>query len=304
MARKPKDSSPEQIEGFTGEIADFRRYLTAERGLSSNTLEAYLHDIQAFTAFIEISDLKSIETDHILHFLAHLKNNAYAPSSISRALISIKVLFRFLQREKYVEKDIAVLLESPKILQILPEVLSVKETERLLEQPDITTASGACDKAILEMMYGCGLRVSEVCALNLYNVDDEFVRVFGKGKKERIVPVGKAALKAVDYYIANFRGDCKGNENEPLFVNSYGKRVDRITIWSRIKDYAKKAQITKNISPHTLRHAFATHLLDNGADLRVIQEMLGHSDIGSTDRYMHISRKKLQEKFFACHPRN
>ncbi|MFA6915307.1 MAG: site-specific tyrosine recombinase XerD [Parachlamydiales bacterium] len=293
----------EKNNPFHIQIEDFRRYLAAEKGLSVNTIDAYLSDVDSFTIFLKKNDLKEINAEDIINFLSQLKALNYASSSISRGLFALKVFFRFLHREKYIEKNIAANLESPKISQLLPQVLSYKEVESLLSQPDTKTARGACDKALIEVMYGCGLRVSELCSLNLYDVDDEFVRVFGKGGKERIIPIGKKAIQAVDYYLAHFRGKCE-KESDPLFINTTGNRMDRVTVWNRIKDYAKKANIRKNISPHTLRHAFATHLLDNGADLRVIQEMMGHSHIGSTDKYMHVSRKKLQEKFFACHPRN
>lgn len=284
------------------EFEDFKKHLRAERGLSSNTVDAYLSDLALFNQTLHRASFNDIQAEDIIHFLGQLRSRNYASSSISRALISVKVFFRFLHREKYIQKNVAANLESPKISQILPNVLSITEIESLLNQPDISSEKGACDKAILEVIYACGLRVSELCGLNLYDVDDNFVRVFGKGGKERLVPIGVSAVEAVDYYITHYRGECK-NEKDPLFIHN-GKRIDRLTVWSRIKEYAKKAKITKNISPHTLRHAFATHLLDNGADLRIIQEMMGHSHIGSTDKYMHVSRKKLQEKFFACHPRN
>jgi integrase/recombinase XerD len=178
-------------------------------------------------------------------------------------------------------------------------VLSVGEVTALLAQPNPEERIGARDKAMLEVLYASGLRVSELCGLNIQDVGEEAVRVKGKGSKERVVPIAKSALNTVDHYLGKFREDKEG----ALFLGSQGKRLDRITVWSRVKFYAKKAGITKSISPHTLRHSFATHLLENGADLRVIQEMLGHANIGTTDRYTHISRKHLHEAFERFHPR-
>jgi integrase/recombinase XerD len=169
----------------------------------------------------------------------------------------------------------------------------------LLAQPDPETALGARDKAILEVLYASGLRVSELCGLNIQDVGEEAVRVKGKGSKERIVPIAPSALQSVDHYLGKFRED----EEKALFIGPHGKRIDRTVVWARVKFYAKKAAISKEISPHTLRHSFATHLLENGADLRVIQEMLGHSSISTTDRYTHISRKHLHEAFEKFHPR-
>lgn len=202
-----------------------------------------------------------------------------------------------------IANNVTLYLESPKIWQLIPEVLSVEEMERLLAQPDPETNVGSRDRAILEMLYGSGLRVSEVCGLKIHDVDDKFVKVFGKGSKERVVPVGAKAIEAVDHYLARFRDQTDSSRQQALFVNQRGKPIDRIFVWKMIKRYANEAGIVKNISPHTLRHSFATHLLDNGADLRVIQEMLGHASISSTDRYTHISKSRLHEAFGKFHSR-
>lgn len=286
------------------QVRDFISYIASEKGLAANTIEAYQRDIEAFLASLKqqgVSTFAELDQRHIIAFLSQLKSQEYASSSICRALIAIKVFCRFLKRERVTSANAAFYLDTPKLWQLIPEILSTEEIDTLLQEPDTETSIGARDKAILEVLYASGLRVSEICTLGLYDVEDTFVRVMGKGSKERVVPLGKHALKAVDHYITHFRGVCD-TTRPPLFVSRSGRSIDRIFVWKMIKRYAKNAGITKNISPHTLRHSFATHLLDNGADLRVIQEMLGHASISSTDRYTHISRTRLQEAFIAFHP--
>lgn len=286
-------------------LTDFLSYIASEKGLSRNTIEAYNRDITSFITFLHhkgINTFPLLEQAHIIDFLAYMKSAQYATASISRACIAIKVLCRFLKREGITPTNPALRLEAPRLWQLIPEILSCEEIDLLLQQPKTQCALGARDKAILETLYASGLRVSEVCTLGIYDVDDTFVRVMGKGKKERLVPLGKKALAAIDQYLA-FREKWNSDHQQRLFVTRTGKPIDRILVWTMIKRYAKKAGIIKNISPHTMRHSFATHLLDNGADLRVIQEMLGHSSISSTDRYTHVSCTHLQEAFQATHPR-
>lgn len=285
------------------DFRDFLLYIASEKGLSQNTLEAYRRDIQHFSDFVKAKGIGSfceVAESHIIEFLSQLKGLNYSPATISRVLISCKVLFRFLKREGVVAHNVTRYLEAPKLWQLIPEVLSYGEVERLLSQPDPSTCIGARDRAILELLYASGLRVSELCQLTIHDVDDEFVRVMGKGRKERVVPLGKNALSAIDFYLSRYRDGCA---KEKLFVSKSGKPLDRIVVWQMVKYYARKAEISKNVSPHTLRHSFATHLLDNGADLRVIQEMLGHASIGTTDRYTHVSRTHLQEAFKDFHIR-
>jgi len=286
-------------------IEDFLAYLGAERGLAQNTLLSYRRDIALFTQVLQERGIKSaerIQEEDVIAFLAVLKQKGYATSSICRALVAIKMLHRFLKREKGVAKDVTLHLDSPKMWQLIPEVLTLSEVDRLLKAPDVSTAEGALDHAILHVIYASGLRVSEVCGLNLQDVDDHIVRVRGKGGKERIVPIAQSAVKALDHYLTHYRTQV-GDTQEALFVGAKGKRIDRTFVWKRVKAYAKAAGIVKEISPHTLRHCFATHLLENGADLRVIQEMLGHASISTTDRYTHISQRHLKEAFEAFHPR-
>ena len=287
------------------EIAEFSTYLISEKGLSLHTLEAYRRDVENFLLFLESYSLqhwKAVEQQHVIDFLGFKKKNDFASASISRALIAIKVFFYFLKREGMIPYHPAVLLETPKIWQLIPDVLSIEEMECLLKQPDASCQKGARDRAILEVLYASGLRVSELCQLTLQDVDDTSLRIKGKGNRERIVPVGRKAIEAVDRYL-HFRDGEKNARSAPLFLGKGNQAIDRVTVWTLVKHYAKRAGITKNIFPHTFRHSFATHLLDNGADLRIIQELLGHASISSTDRYTHVSCSHLQEAFQAFHPR-
>lgn len=285
-------------------LHDFFSYLASEKGLSPNTLEAYQRDLKLFTAYLNNNlDVQKITEQDILGFLEWMEHELYAASSRCRALVAIKVFFRFLRKEDLISVDITTYLDSPKLWQLLPNVLSQEEVEKLLKTPDVKSFIGVRDKAILEVLYASGLRVSELCSLNIHDIQADTLRVLGKGRKERIVPIAKISVEAVDDYLANRGAGLIDSLGEPLFVTSKGSRIGRITVWQRIKFYVKKAGIDKNISPHSLRHSFATHLLDNGASLRVIQEMLGHADIGTTDRYTHLSTKHLIESFHTHHPR-
>lgn len=286
------------------QLTNFLCYITTEKGLSPNTIEAYGRDLQHFIIFLKEIPLRSfvdVTSNQLINFLASL-HSKYAPASISRAFIAIKVLFRFLKREGILNENIALYLETPKTWQAIPAVLTIEETDRLISQPDRRTSTGARDAAILELLYSSGIRASELCLLKIVDVDDDAIRVFGKGSKERLVPIGRQAIEAIDYYLIHHRCQCEGDE-EILFLSKWNKPLDRNTLWQIVKRHATAAGIEKNISPHTLRHSFATHLLDNGADLRIIQEMLGHSSINSTERYAHVSSKHLIEAFERCHPR-
>lgn len=287
-------------------VEDFILYIASEKGLAQNTIEAYRHDSFVFIQYLrdhQITALEKVDQTHITDFLGLLRAQNYASSTICRMMITIKVLFRFLKREAIVPTNIALYLDTPKLWQLIPEVLDLSEVERLLMEPKQDSYVGARDRAILEVLYSSGLRVSELCGLKIYDVDDTFVRVMGKGSKERLVPIGRKAIEAIDFFLGNYRCQFDSEKIKEIFLTKNGKPIDRITVWKMVKERAKRAGITKNISPHTLRHSFATHLLDNGADLRVIQEMMGHASINSTDRYMHISRSHLQEAFDACTPK-
>ncbi|HEX2583357.1 MAG TPA: site-specific tyrosine recombinase XerD [Chlamydiales bacterium] len=282
-------------------VRDFLDYIRTEKGLSSNTIEAYGRDIEAFGATLERKDWAQVGSDEILRFLSILQQKGYASSSICRMLVAVKVFFRFLKREGEIEQDLSRSFDSPKMWQLIPEVLSVEEVDALLAQPQEGDFIGCRDKAILELLYATGIRVSELCGLKISDVSDDFVKVRGKGKKERVVPVGKKAIAAIDRYLTHFRTEVA--DHGPLFVSRKGVPLNRIAVWSRLKAYASSAGIGKSVSPHTLRHSFATHLLENGADLRLIQEMLGHEDIGTTDRYTHVTGNRLKTAFNTFHPR-
>lgn len=277
-------------------LSDFIVYLRSEKGLAQNSIEAYGRDIGGFLEKFS----SPFHQDQLIQHLSFLKAQGYASTSVARMLISLKVFFRFLYREKIIERDISQSMESPKLWQLIPEVLTLEEVERLLNAPSTQTYLGARDRAILEVLYASGLRVSELCGLTLYCVGDDALRVLGKGGKERVVPVGKKALNALDHYLC-FRDQFS---SERLFLSQKGKPLDRVAIWRMVKHYAKQGGIQKPISPHTLRHSFATHLLENGADLRVIQEMLGHASIATTDRYTHVTASRLHSSFSQFHPRN
>lgn len=283
-------------------IRDFLDYIRTEKGLSSHTIEAYGRDIGAFAASLAVKDWKLVNSSAVLEFLSSLKEKQYASSTLCRMLVAIKVFFRFLKKEGEISVDLGRYFETPKLWQLVPEVLSMEEVDRLLAQPKGEDFQGARDRAMLELLYATGMRVSELCGLRICDLKDTFVKVRGKGKKERLIPVGKKAIEAVDHYLAEFRTEAK-EENAPLFVSKRGKPIDRVAVWARVKTYAAAAGIGRDVSPHTLRHSFASHLLENGADLRLIQDMLGHEDIGTTDRYTHVTGNRLKAAFKAFHPR-
>lgn len=280
-------------------ITDFIRYLTSEKGASPHTVEAYRGDLEAFHLFLADS---AYTKEKIQEFLAEQRERKYASSTVARRMIALKVFFKFLKREEVIPQNIALYLETPKQWKTLPEYLTEEEVTKLLTIAE-ETPDALRDKAILELLYSSGLRVSELCRLKIYDVDDLFVKVMGKGQKERVVPLGKPALEAIDRYLCEVRAQFDSEKDTTLFLTSRGKPITREYVWKQVKQRAKAAGIRKEISPHTLRHTFATHLLDHGADLRVIQEMLGHATIASTDRYTHVSCVRLQESFNAYHPR-
>lgn len=277
-------------------LDDFLSYIASEKGLSPNTISAYRSDL---TAFLKGREVEAIVDEDVESYLGEMRAQGVSHATVARALVSIKVFFRFCVRENYVQTDITQLMNSPKLWQLIPEVLTLDEVERLIHAPALSDSIGRRDRAILEVLYGSGIRVSEVCGLNIVDVGDDALRVLGKGSKERMVPIGTPALCAIDTYLTQDRGDsCPA-----LFLSTRGKRIDRQAIWRRIKHYAFFVGITKSISPHSLRHSFATHLLENGADLRIIQEMLGHASVATTDRYTHITSQHLKQSFDHFHPR-
>lgn len=286
----------------------FLIYMSAEKGSANATVIAYKRDLALFEKVLLEAGFDLQETTSekaVFYFLEYLHQKHYSTSSSYRALMTLRMFFKFLRKEEIIEKDPTLHMEAPKLWQRIPEVLSQKEVERLLNNPDDKCSIGCLDKAMLEVLYACGLRVSELCGLNLYDVKESAVKVKGKGGKERIVPIAKASLEALDNYLGKFRlSRILDKQGEPLFVTQNGKRINRVFVWNRVKVCCEKAGINKRISPHSLRHSFATHLLSNGADLRIIQDMLGHADIATTDRYTHVSMQGVKKNFQQFHPRN
>jgi integrase/recombinase XerD len=286
-------------------IRDFLDYLRSEKGLCPNTIEAYERDLRLFSTFLASegkASCREADGEVIYAFLGRLQAQNYAASSICRTLIAVKVFFRFLKKEGLISVDWGRYFDTPKLWQLMPEVMTIEEVDALLAQPKSDDFIGARDRAILELLYATGMRVSELCSLRLGDLNDSFVKVRGKGRKERLIPVGQRAIQAIDHYLIHFRGIVQSSD-APLFISQKGKSIHRISVWSRLRVYAKSAQISKSISPHTLRHSFATHLLENGADLRLIQDMLGHEDIGTTDRYTHVANSRMKAAFKNFHPR-
>jgi len=294
--------------GMNDWIERFLNYLDVECGLAANTLAAYRRDLEAFEQYLTSkgrSKLADVSTTDIVDHMMSQKDRGLASSSISRALVAIKVFYRFLYREGLIQKDLTSVLDSPKLWQRLPSVLSVSEVKSLLKAPD-RKPLGIRDRAILEVFYATGARVSEVANLKVDSINFEFgyLRCLGKGSKERIVPIGRQALDATERYLRDVRGKLVGNRpTQELFVSRLGGSLYRESIWRIVKKYAFKAGIRKKISPHTLRHSFATHLLEGGADLRAVQEMLGHADISTTQLYTHVDRERLKSVHKTFHPR-
>jgi integrase/recombinase XerD len=294
------------MENFVNE---FINYLAVERGLAKNTLESYGRDLRQYYAYLgngQIDAVKQVNRATILTYLEQLQTKGRAVSTISRNLAAIKSFYQFLVRERYLDKDPAANLESPKLEKKLPRILTINEVEELLKQPNSFLPAGMRDKAMLELLYATGIRVSELISLNIsdVNLDMGYIKCYGKGSKERIVPLGSIAAKCVQEYVTRGRGKLVRTYDEPaLFVNHHGNRLTRQGFWKIIKKYAHEAHITKEITPHTLRHSFATHLLENGADLRSVQEMLGHADISTTQIYTQVTKNRLKEVYEKAHPR-
>lgn len=293
------------------QIKDFIHYLVVERGLSNNTIVSYERDLGSYARFLSevlnLSSFNEVTRLSIIQFLKVLKDQGKSSKTIARHIASIRSFHQFLLREKAVEQDPSVHIESPQIERTLPKVLSLEEVEKLLDTPLLTSSFGYRDKAMLELLYATGIRVSEMINLNLEDVHLSmgFIRCFGKGNKERIVPIGRAAQESLTDYIEKARSKMVRGKTatEALFLNHHGKRITRQGFWKNLKKIALDAGITKPLTPHTLRHSFATHLLENGADLRAVQEMLGHADISTTQIYTHVTKTRLKDVYKQFHPR-
>ncbi|MFY9417386.1 MAG: site-specific tyrosine recombinase XerD [bacterium] len=296
--------------GFS-ELASFLIYLRVEKGVAENTLAAYEGDLRQFLAYLQektdMENLREVQRPLLTLYLLHLQKEGFAPATIARKEAAIRAFFRYLAAEGMIGENPARLLNSPRQRQALPDVLSEDEVELLLRQPRGVSPQALRDRAILEVLYATGLRVSELVALDRKDINLElgYVRCRGKGDKERIVPLGQMAIQAAKSYLRSGRSQLlrpPGRE-EAFFLNLRGKRITRQAVWQILKKYAQKAGIEKSISPHTLRHSFATHLLDNGADLRIVQELLGHVSIATTQIYTHVSNRRLREVYSKYHPR-
>jgi len=307
MPKNPSDHLPDT---FVEPIESFLAWLELERGLAANTIQSYLSDLAqsgTFFAAEGCKDWKAVDGTTVARWVAHMSLKDYARTSQARKMSALRMFAKHLVRENYRCDDFTELVGTPKLQRKLPDVLTREEIERLLNAPSQSTPHGLRDRAILELFYSSGLRVSELCGILIQNINLEegFVRVFGKGSKERIAPIGSAAVKAVQNYIASGRPQfIKSKTGSELFLSQQGRAISRKMIWVLIKDHAARVGIKKPIKPHLLRHSFATHLLEGGADLRAIQEMLGHADISTTQIYTSVQGARLADEHALYHPRS
>lgn len=290
-------------------IERFLDSLWMEKGLSDNTLSSYRRDLCIFTRWLVAKRriLLEVTRQDILQYLSHRLDVGITARSTARLLATLRGLYRYLLRESRIAEDPTLTVENPKLGRSLPHTLTEQDVEKLLQVPDVSTAIGCRDRAMLEVLYACGLRVSELVKLNVTNVNlrQGVIRIVGKGNKERLIPMGEEAILWISQFIKEARGDLlkKSLSVEVLFPSNRGRRMTRQAFWYRIKEHARKAAIKRKVSPHTLRHAFATHLLNHGADLRVVQLLLGHRDLSSTQIYTHVADHRMKELHRAHHPR-
>jgi integrase/recombinase XerD len=290
-------------------VQRFLDYMLVERGLSSHTIASYGRDIAQFVAFALEMDVESagrVTDDLFTQFLARLRKEEYATTSVARKLAAVRAFFKFLQREGEVVSNLADAVDNPRTVKPLPKTLTEDDIIKLLSQPDLSDPNGLRDRAMIETLYATGLRVSELIGLlsNDVNLPSGFIRCIGKGSKERVVPIGEVAVELIRRYLLECRPRfLKGGRSEYLFLTKRGEPMSRVGFWKVIKKYAMAAGITKQITPHVLRHSFATHLLEHGADIRSIQEMLGHASVATTQVYTHVSREHLREVYRKSHPR-
>jgi len=298
---------------WTPYINGFSAYMTLERGFSANSQQAYIRDLSKFTEFLQLSELDltpmEVSTDNVAKFLTYLNELGIHSRSQGRMLSGIKAFFKYLMLEDVIDESPAAIIEGPKLPRHIPEVLSVDEIQKIIDVIDLSDPQGQRNRAIIETLYACGLRVTELLDLQLTNLffNEGFIRVIGKGNKERLVPIGKEAIKHILLYIEGSRNGMlkiKDQHRNILFLNRNGRKLSRVMIFHIVKELAELAGITKNISPHTFRHSFATHLVEGGADLRAIQEMLGHESIITTEIYTHLDTEYLRDTIMRYHPMN
>lgn len=291
-------------------LQDFLHYLTIEKKLAKNTILAYKQDLLAYLNYLKtehfIQSIEQIERTHIIDYLGIMQKQGKAVTSIARTVSAIKAFHQFLYRDEIINENVTTHIEAPKLTRTLPRVLSQSEVDQLLNEPDESNPYGLRNKAMLELLYATGIRVSELTQLNLndLHVTIGFLKTIGKGNKERLIPIGSVATHWMNEYMMRGRPHLVKNQREQaLFLNRLGGRLTRQGFWKIVKQLAKEANIKKEITPHTLRHSFATHLLENGADLRSVQELLGHTDISTTQIYTHVTNKRLKEVYKEHHPR-
>lgn len=298
--------------GWESYINEFGTYLKLERSLSENSLEAYLHDIQKFNDYLEVAGLNipptDVKKDHIKKFLAYLAKLGIAATSQARILSGIKAFYKYLMLEEIIDRDPSVEVHTPRIDRKIPDVLSLQEIEDLLAVIDLSTPEGARNRAMIEVLYSSGLRVTELIELKISNLylDIGFLRIIGKANKERFVPIGREAAHYLTTYIEDIRSNVpiKPNNEDFVFLNRRGTKISRVMVFMIIKDIAGQAGINKNISPHTFRHSFATHLILGGANIKAVQEMLGHENITTTEIYKHLDQDTLRQTLLEFHPRS
>lgn len=290
-------------------ISNYRQYLKLEKSLSSNTLDAYLSDLSKLMEYAEEKGiaLLSLKFSDLQNFIAELHDLDIHPRSQSRIISGIKSFYHFLLLEEIIEENPSDLLESPKIGFKVPEVLTLGEIDQIINSVDVSTTEGQRNRAILETLYSCGLRVSELTNLKIsqLNFDDGYIIVEGKGRKQRLVPISDRAIQEIKYYLMDRgMGVIKRGSEDTLFLNRRGSKLSRVMIFNIVKRYTEEANVGKNVSPHTFRHSFATHLLEGGANLRAIQSMLGHESIVTTEIYTHLDRSLIRHEILEYHPRN
>jgi integrase/recombinase XerD len=290
-------------------VKEYLATLRYEKNLAENTIQSYRRDLEKFLDFISgknVNDVAEIETHHLADFFDALRKSNATNSTSARNLSSLKGFFKFLDKRGYIKKNPTEKLLPMRTERKLPEVLSVNEVEAILKQPNTSEKLGLRDSAILELLYSSGLRVSELTDLKISDIffDEEVLRIFGKGSKERVVPFGKSARKRLEEYLLKSRPllEKRNKSGNYVFLNSRGGKLSRMSVWQIVNKYVKQAEITKEVHPHTFRHSFATHLIEGGADLRAVQEMLGHADISTTQIYTHIDRDFIKQEYLEHHP--
>ncbi|MBO7494353.1 MAG: site-specific tyrosine recombinase XerD [Bacteroidales bacterium] len=292
---------------MNAQIARFRQYLVYEKGLSPKSVEAYLHDVQLLADFLGEDKIADATFEELQKFLKHLYESDFNARSQARIVSGMRAFFRYLIYANVREDDPTELLDAPKIGMHLPDVLTVEEIQSIMDVIDLSTPEGHRNRAMVEVMYGCGLRVSELVTLRLSNLffDDGFIKVVGKGNKERLIPIGKTAINAVNQYVDGKRKllKIKKGEEDYVFLNRRGAHLTREMVFMLVKKWVAAAGIDKTVSPHTFRHSFATHLIEGGADLRAVQEMLGHESITTTEIYTHLDQDYLRTNIALFHPR-